>query len=171
MSTSRQFLRTPFVLFDSTAISVIGVQGVVVYLMLMRFVFRGTHRDSRIAMHQRDGKLVAYANQGLIALTLGISRQSVCKQIGRLAKMRLLRVLRLGDNKRAYILGFKTNPKGNRTIEHFTLERKLRKAVGKVHKDLRSRWSRKALRARRKRVARELGATAKLSRSATTQLP
>lgn len=107
---SRGHLRIPHIFLDSGIISAIGLNTFAVYFVIRRFVRTGTSYHPRVEALRKKGHLVAYANQTKIALLLGVSRSTVTRAIDALKKVGWIRDNRLKDNKRAYIVGFRSEP-------------------------------------------------------------
>jgi biotin operon repressor len=148
----QQFARVPYLLIDSGLIGIVGARCFVVYVTLIRFAWRGTHDDARITKHQKNGELVAWVSQSKLAELLGVARQTVNKDIAVLAAYRLVKVIRLAHNGRAYTIGLRMKNDG-RTRDLLLAPHLVEEALGKRG---RLRMTLKAIRKRRGRLRRHL---------------
>lgn len=166
ISWNHQFLKVPFPLLDGAVAGAIGVNTFLVYLMIRRFQWRTTHRDRRIHKLVLKDKLVAVVDQGRVAHLLGISRQTVCKACRQLTDLGWIRVVKLKDNHRAYVVGKKTwsQSEGRRGKDYFFADARVRQALKELP-DEAATWADSGIVVRRKLLAKRLPELARMPAS------
>lgn len=110
---SRGHLRIPHIFLDSGIIGAIGLNTFAVYFVIRRFVRTERAWHPRVEALRKEGHLVAYANQTKIAELLGVSRSTVTRAIKALNQFGWVNEKRLKDNRRAYVVGFRSDPDAN----------------------------------------------------------
>ncbi len=139
---SRGHLRIPHIFLDSGIISAIGLNTFAVYCMIRRFVRTETSYHPRVEALRKEGYLVAYANQTKIALLLGVSRSTVTRAIKALKQVAWVNEKRLKDNRRAYVVGFRSDPdaKGH-SVDVYLADQWLDRNLETLPQKLRSGWN------------------------------